>query len=429
MHKDGWTEPEDGATKTRVVDGACVFLNRPGFPAGAGCALHQHAVVQGLPPTSLKPEVCWQLPVRRAYRTVERPDETSYLEVTISEYDRRGWGPGGHDLDWYCSGNPDAHVGREPVYRSCRDELIELMGEPAYGQLVAPLRGAPARGHGGAAHRQPQAAAPAGAPGDPGGAGRAGRRARRRPPGPRPRRSRRSARTGDRTAAIPSPNIWDDPDLYETENLGVDRAGVIEAAMREVQDWHGLDVLDIGCGTGFHLPRFAGDRAVGGGGRAAPAAGRPGAGAAGGRAASGRGTRRAGTAAATGLPAGAVDVAHARWAYFFGPGCEPGLRELHRVMRPGGVAFVVDNDVSRSTFGAWFRRSRPDYDARGGRAVLGAAGVGAGSARHRLDLRHAGRLRGGGAARAGRCGGRRGASREPQRTGVDYAVVLRWRRF
>jgi hypothetical protein len=136
VHKDGWTEPEDGATKTRVVDGACVFLNRPGFPAGAGCALHQHAVVQGLPPTSLKPEVCWQLPVRRAYRTVERPDETSYLEVTISEYDRRGWGPGGHDLDWYCSGNPDAHVGREPVYRSCRDELIELMGEPAYGQLV-----------------------------------------------------------------------------------------------------------------------------------------------------------------------------------------------------------------------------------------------------------------------------------------------------
>ena len=23
--------------KTRVVDGACIFLNRPGFPGGAGC--------------------------------------------------------------------------------------------------------------------------------------------------------------------------------------------------------------------------------------------------------------------------------------------------------------------------------------------------------------------------------------------------------
>ena len=98
-----WTEKEDGARKTKVVDGACIFLNRPGFPAGAGCALHQHAVLTGRPPHEAKPDVCWQLPIRRSYRTVERPDDTSYLEVTIAEYDRRGWGPGGHDLDWYCS--------------------------------------------------------------------------------------------------------------------------------------------------------------------------------------------------------------------------------------------------------------------------------------------------------------------------------------
>ena len=60
-----------------------------------------------------KPDVCWQLPIRRTYRDVERPDGTSYLEVSIGEYDRRGWGPGGHDLDWYCSGNTEAHVGRD----------------------------------------------------------------------------------------------------------------------------------------------------------------------------------------------------------------------------------------------------------------------------------------------------------------------------
>jgi len=136
LRRESWTELEDGVRKTRVVEGACIFLNRPGFPAGAGCALHQHAVVKGLPPTSLKPEVCWQLPVRRTYRTVEQPDESSYLEVSIGEYDRRGWGPGGHDLDWYCSGNPEAHVGREPVYRSNKTELVELMGEPGYEQLV-----------------------------------------------------------------------------------------------------------------------------------------------------------------------------------------------------------------------------------------------------------------------------------------------------
>ncbi|MGZ4627666.1 MAG: hypothetical protein ACXVYY_04695 [Oryzihumus sp.] len=137
LGQDGkWTEKEDGDLKTRVVDGACIFLNRPGFPAGDGCALHQHAVRRGLEPHTVKPDVCWQLPIRRTYRTVELPDESSYLEVSISEYDRRGWGPGGHDLDWYCSGNPEAHVGKEPVYRSNRGELVELMGQAAYDELV-----------------------------------------------------------------------------------------------------------------------------------------------------------------------------------------------------------------------------------------------------------------------------------------------------
>jgi len=131
-----WREEQDGEAKTRVVDGACVFLNRPGFPAGQGCALHLHAVLEGLAPHTTKPDVCWQLPLRRTYRTVERPDETSHLEITIAEYDRRGWGPGGHDLDWYCSGNPAAHVGREPVFRGSHAELRELMGDLAYEELV-----------------------------------------------------------------------------------------------------------------------------------------------------------------------------------------------------------------------------------------------------------------------------------------------------
>lgn len=131
-----WTEKEDGERKTKVVDGACILLNRPGFPAGAGCALHQHAVLTGVQPHTVKPDVCWQLPIRRTYRTVELPDGSSYLEITIGEYDRRGWGPGGHDLDWYCSGNPAAHVGPEPVYLSERGGLTELMGAAAYEELV-----------------------------------------------------------------------------------------------------------------------------------------------------------------------------------------------------------------------------------------------------------------------------------------------------
>jgi len=146
--RGGWrVTADDGATTSALVDGACVFLNRPGFAAGtfadgAGCALHLLALAEGRPPHETKPDVCWQLPIRRAYRTVRRPDETSYLEVTIGEYDRRGWGPGGHDLDWYCSASPEAHVGTEPVFRSLRAELVELVGPAAYGVLVRHCEGA-----------------------------------------------------------------------------------------------------------------------------------------------------------------------------------------------------------------------------------------------------------------------------------------------
>ena len=73
-------------------------------------------------------------------------------------------------------------------------------------------------------------------------------------------------------------------------------------------------------------------------------------------------TLRAGTAQQLPVADAAVDVVHARWAYFFGPGCEPGLRELARVVRRGGAAFVIDNDATRSTFGGWFQRSLPAYD-------------------------------------------------------------------
>jgi hypothetical protein len=146
VRADDWVElDEDGDRKTLAieVDGqrACVFHNRVDFaPAGgqggAGCALHGLALQQGRNPLETKPDVCWQLPIRRTYRTVEQPDGTSYTEVSIGEYDRRGWGPGGHDLDWYCSGNTEAHVAPEPLYLTNAPELIELMGPDGYAALV-----------------------------------------------------------------------------------------------------------------------------------------------------------------------------------------------------------------------------------------------------------------------------------------------------
>ncbi|WP_203453807.1 class I SAM-dependent methyltransferase [Jiangella aurantiaca] len=168
-----------------------------------------------------------------------------------------------------------------------------------------------------------------------------------------------------RRDVIPSPNIWHYPDVYELENRGVDPEGVLEAAMLRIHDWAGLDLLDVGCGAGFHLPRFAASaRRVVGVEPHAPlvrraqqrAAALP-------AAVRSRITVLRGRAQQLPLPPASVDVVHARWAYFFGPGCEPGLAELARVLRHGGTAFVIDNDATRSTFGRWFRAGLPSYDA------------------------------------------------------------------
>ena len=134
--KNGVTEIEDGDPKTRRYKGASIFLNRPGFKAGQGCALHLHALNVGLHPLDTKPDVCWQLPVRRSYDKRTRPDHTKVLVTNIGEYDRRGWGAGGHDLDWYCSGASEAHVAPDPLYITYAPELIAMMGQPAYDILA-----------------------------------------------------------------------------------------------------------------------------------------------------------------------------------------------------------------------------------------------------------------------------------------------------
>jgi hypothetical protein len=134
--KNGVTELEDGEPKTRRFKGACIFLNRPGFAAGQGCALHLHALNVGRHPLETKPDVCWQLPVRRTYDKRTRPDDTKVQVVSIGEYDRRGWGAGGHDLNWYCSGATEAHVAETPLYLTYQAELVELMGQAPYDVLA-----------------------------------------------------------------------------------------------------------------------------------------------------------------------------------------------------------------------------------------------------------------------------------------------------
>ncbi|MBV7294534.1 hypothetical protein KRX51_01195 [Corynebacterium sp. TAE3-ERU12] len=133
---DGELEP---ALRTARVNGACIFANRQGWPGGRGCALHQWAVANDVDYVEAKPDVCWQVPLRRLEDWEERPDGQEILHTTITEYDRRAWG-GGAEFHWWCTGAPATHAGGVPLYRSSERELRELIGDASYEVLAAHLQ-------------------------------------------------------------------------------------------------------------------------------------------------------------------------------------------------------------------------------------------------------------------------------------------------
>lgn len=128
---------EDGEARTRVVDGACVFLNRAGWPAGMGCALHLLAQRRGEHHMTYKPEVCWQLPLHRDIRE-EVANDGETLEVhTIAPFERGTWGEGGADFGWWCTEDPAAFSGARPVYRDMERELRAMVGDAVYAELCS----------------------------------------------------------------------------------------------------------------------------------------------------------------------------------------------------------------------------------------------------------------------------------------------------
>lgn len=158
---------------------------------------------------------------------------------------------------------------------------------------------------------------------------------------------------------IPSPNVWRWPDTYELENRAQDPDGALWAALSARYPWDGCDVVDLGCGDGFHLPVFAASARTVTGVEPHPDL-------------VARARRRVagldhvsvlrGHAQRTGLPAGSANLVHARTAYFFGPGCEPGLVEADRVLRAGGALAIVDLDATAPPYGEWMRADLPHYD-------------------------------------------------------------------
>jgi SAM-dependent methyltransferase len=144
-----------------------------------------------------------------------------------------------------------------------------------------------------------------------------------------------------------APNIGGHPDRYEIENKALDEAGHVLAALREIAPWAGRTIVDLGCGTGYWLSRYAADAAGVVGIEPDPAL----------RARARDAARDlpgtrvlAGSAEHIPLRDKCADVVHARFAYFFPPGCEAGLTEVLRVLRPGGCLVAVDNDYRWGEF-------------------------------------------------------------------------------
>ncbi len=120
-------------TNTRVVDGACIFFNRPGFDGGSGCALHLAGEDAGESVLDWKPEVCWQLPLR-----IDRDGATASLR----RWSRADWGSDGETMHWCCTERPtqpgqaDAYVGDRPVIESLAEEIEALVGSDVFVEIT-----------------------------------------------------------------------------------------------------------------------------------------------------------------------------------------------------------------------------------------------------------------------------------------------------
>lgn len=141
---------DDTSTATRLVDDACIFLNRPDFPGGPGCALHLAALDHDDSPLDWKPSICWQLPLKVDWSGTPSGETVAELRP----WRRADWGPDGATMAWCCTerttaGSPaDAYVGKGPVVESLGEEIKALVGTEVYVELTRRLnRPAPPASH------------------------------------------------------------------------------------------------------------------------------------------------------------------------------------------------------------------------------------------------------------------------------------------
>ena len=146
--KKWWKRQANGELFTRVTEGGCVFLNRPGFPGGPGCALHAKALVDGINPLHRKPNVCWQLPLR-----IDEESVNGVRCTVVRRWERQDFGDDGDGLSWWCTDafGVDANTADLPnaVVSTMEAELRALCGDDVYERLLGALTLGATTGDGG----------------------------------------------------------------------------------------------------------------------------------------------------------------------------------------------------------------------------------------------------------------------------------------
>ncbi len=137
---EGGVFADEARTATRLVDDACIFLNRPGFAGGEGCALHLGALDDGERPMDWKPAVCWQVPFRI--------EELGPGRRRLRRWAKSDWGPA--STAWCCTdrvherrGLASAFVGTESVAVSLGEELEALTGPEVAVEIQRRVQTAP----------------------------------------------------------------------------------------------------------------------------------------------------------------------------------------------------------------------------------------------------------------------------------------------
>ena len=179
---------------------------------------------------------------------------------------------------------------------------------------------------------------------------------------------------------VQAPNQGLHPEVYEIENNAMDRSGVLFARLQDLAPWDGKVLLDLGCGTGYWLPKYLSNSGTVIGVEPdvnlLEAA----------RARSARVQVHRGSAEHLPFADESLDVIHARFAYFFPSStndCSAGVAEALRVLRPGGSLVVIDNDQQHGQFASLLQRS-PWAEAQGESSYTNAWWENQGATRHEV---------------------------------------------